>query len=83
MSEMGSLFIMHTMLVGHHRFLDSLSSYEKNASLGGGRSLVNEKAYRLSFCEDPFLCDDSNDSVDTCEHKIRMLFQPTYVRFPL
>ena len=49
--------------------------------------IVNEKAYRLSFCEDPFLCaiisDDSNDSVDTCRHKIRMLFQPTYVRFPL
>ena len=49
--------------------------------------LVNEKAYRLSFCEDPFLCaiisSDSNDSVDTCRHKIRMLFQPTYVRFPL
>ena len=40
-----------------------------------------------SFCEDPFLCaiisGDSNDSVDTCRHKIRMLFQPTYVRFPL
>ena len=35
----------------------------------------------------PFLCaiisDDSNDSVDTCRHKIRMLFQPTYARFPL
>ena len=49
--------------------------------------VVNEKAYRLSFCEDPFLCtiisSDSNDSVDTCRHKIRMLFQPTYVRFPL
>ena len=30
--------------------------------------LVNEKAYRLSFCEDPFLCHDSNDSVDTCRH---------------
>ena len=52
-----------------------------------GLSLVNEKAYRLSFCEDPFLCaiisSDSNDSVDTCRHKIRMFFQPTYVRFPL
>ena len=48
-----------------------------------GMFVVNEKTYQLSFCEDPFLCDNSNDSVDTCRYKIRMLFQPNYVRFPL
>ena len=26
-----------------------------------GQQLVNEKAYRLSFCEDPFLCDEAFD----------------------
>ena len=50
------------------------------------RILVNEKAYRLSFCEDPFLCaiisDDSNDSVDTCPTQDKDAFSADLCSIP-